>query len=83
MRTEEFRAGIAELLALEARTAVMCSETLWWRCHRRLIADHLVAACAVPVAHLMPGPSVRPHVVAAGARVTDAGLVYDRTDQPA
>jgi uncharacterized protein (DUF488 family) len=80
MRSDDFRAGIAELLALDGRAAVMCSETLWWRCHRRLIADHLVAVRGLVVAHLMPGPAMRPHVLAAGARVTPAGLVYDRTD---
>jgi uncharacterized protein (DUF488 family) len=83
MRTPEFVAAVDRLLTAGDRPAVMCSETLWWRCHRRLIADHLVAVRGFPVAHLMPGPSLRPHVLSAGARVTDAGLVYDRTDQSA
>ena len=41
---EEFAAGLAQLreLAATRRTAMMCSEALWWRCHRRLIADRLV-----------------------------------------
>lgn len=44
--SEEFAAGLAELreLAATRRTAMMCSEVLWWRCHRRLIADRLVVA---------------------------------------
>ena len=44
--SEEFAAGLAQLreLAATRRTAMMCSEALWWRCHRRLIADRLVAA---------------------------------------
>jgi uncharacterized protein (DUF488 family) len=44
--TDEFAAGLAELrqLAEAERTAMMCSEALWWRCHRRLVADRLVAA---------------------------------------
>ena len=44
--SEEFAAGLADLreLAATRRTAMMCSEALWWRCHRRLIADCLVAA---------------------------------------
>jgi uncharacterized protein (DUF488 family) len=43
--TEEFAGGLAELCALadERRTAVMCAEAPWWRCHRRLIADRLTA----------------------------------------
>lgn len=43
---DEFACGLAELrqLAAPRRTAVMCSEALWWRCHRRLIADRLVVA---------------------------------------
>lgn len=42
---DEFAAGLACLreLAAARRTAMMCSEALWWRCHRRLIADRLVA----------------------------------------
>ena len=44
--SEDFAAGLAQLreLAAARRTAMMCSEALWWRCHRRLIADRLVAA---------------------------------------
>lgn len=42
---EEFAAGLAELRghAAETPTAIMCSEAVWWRCHRRIIADHLLA----------------------------------------
>ena len=44
MAGEEFRAGLARLeaLAAERPTAVMCAEAVWWRCHRRLVADALV-----------------------------------------
>src|SRR5262249_35237306 len=43
METDDFRAGVARLLdlAAEQASAVMCSESVWWRCHRRLLADHL------------------------------------------
>src|ERR1043165_1413055 len=43
MESEEFRNGVEDLLELaaKARTAVMCAEALWWRCHRRLISDYL------------------------------------------
>ena len=52
--SEEFQAGLDELVALgrERRTAVMCSEAVWWRCHRRLVADHLLAR-GEAVFHLM------------------------------
>src|SRR6266699_3697142 len=45
MMTDEFVAGIERLLKLarEKRTAVMCAELLWWRCHRSLISDYLKA----------------------------------------
>jgi uncharacterized protein (DUF488 family) len=43
--TEGFRAGLEELQALARaeRCAIMCAEAVWWRCHRRIIADHLLA----------------------------------------
>ena len=43
--TDDFAAALAELrqIAAEAPTAMMCSEAVWWRCHRRLVADRLVA----------------------------------------
>jgi hypothetical protein len=44
--TEDFRAGLARLreLGAERRTAIMCAEAVWWRCHRRIIADYLLTA---------------------------------------
>jgi uncharacterized protein (DUF488 family) len=77
MRTADFVTAVDALLGAGQRPAAMCSETLWWRCHRRLISDYLVAVRGLAVAHLMPGQVARPHVVAAGARVTPDGLVYD------
>jgi uncharacterized protein (DUF488 family) len=86
MRTAEFAGAIGELLA-EAQTtttAVMCSEAVWWRCHRRLIADFAVLARGAVVRHLMHDGRRTPHPVAAGARLTEDGwLVYDRApEQP-
>jgi uncharacterized protein (DUF488 family) len=51
--TPAFREGLKELLAIAARepTAMMCSEILWWRCHRRIVTDHVLAR-GVPVVHL-------------------------------
>jgi uncharacterized protein (DUF488 family) len=79
MRSEDFRAAAAVLVA-EAHdviTAIMCSETLWWRCHRRLIADHCVLLAGMPVEHL--GLASRPaaHVPTAAARVLEDSLRYD------
>lgn len=81
METDEFRAGLAELLASRradgAGTAVMCSESVWWRCHRRLISDHLVLVEGVPVLHLMHDGRLTPHPPLAEARVEEGDVVYD------
>ena len=52
----EFRAGLAELRSLGAAHtgALMCAEAVWWRCHRRIIADYLIAA-GEPVVHILAG----------------------------
>jgi uncharacterized protein (DUF488 family) len=81
-RTPEFVAAMAALLeqARGARTTVMCSEAVWWRCHRRLIADHAVVARRVPVHHLMHDGRLVPHPPTAGVRLREDGLlVYDDT----
>ncbi|MEH0938939.1 DUF488 domain-containing protein [Micromonospora psammae] len=69
-RTPDFRAALDAVLADAAArtTAVMCSESVWWRCHRRLIADVAVLGHDVPVHHLMPDGRLAPHRPAAGAR---------------
>ena len=79
METPEFRAGVVELLELAATapTAVMCSETVWWRCHRRLLADHLVLVEGVEVLHLMHDGRLTAHPPTEGVRAADDGLVYD------
>ncbi|MFC7457419.1 DUF488 family protein [Brachybacterium sp. GCM10030267] len=82
-RSDEFRAGIAELLAdcARQRTAVMCSESVWWRCHRRLIADVMLLEHQVPVEHLMPSGQLRTHESSAGARLdADGHVVWDRIE---
>jgi uncharacterized protein (DUF488 family) len=76
-RTPEFAAaldGVVVEAAMEP-VAVMCSEYLWWRCHRRLIADVAVLAHGVPVLHLMPDGGLTEHKPADGARVGADGLV--------
>jgi uncharacterized protein (DUF488 family) len=79
MDTPPFRTAIDDLLRAAAteRQAVMCAETLWWHCHRMLIADALVLRGAV-VEHLLE-PGVRqPHRLTAGVRPgPDGWPVYD------
>ena len=80
METDEFALALDELLthAADTRTAIMCSETVWWRCHRRLISDAAALLHAVDIQHLMHDGKLRPHILTAGVRVTDAGkLRYD------
>jgi len=79
-RTPEFLAALDELVAdVEAReaTAVMCSESVWWRCHRRLVADVAVLLRGVEVAHLAHDGRTTAHEPSAGARVVDGLLRYD------
>ena len=76
-RTPEFAAALEDVLAEAAAepVAVMCSEYLWWRCHRRLIADVAVLGRDVPVTHLMPDGRLRPHEPSAGAVLGADGAV--------
>lgn len=76
-RTAEFAEAMGQVLGEVATTAVMCSESLWWRCHRRLIADVTVLRYDVPVLHLMHDGRLREHQPAAGARVADGSIVWD------
>lgn len=71
--TDAFRAGLARLGALghEQRCAIMCAEAVWWRCHRRIIADYLISA-GEDVLHIL-GPD---HVVPA-ARTSAATMRPD------
>ena len=80
MREADFLAAIDEVLAQAAAEwlAVMCSESLWWRCHRRLIADFAELARGVPVRHLMHDGRLAPHHPSPGVRLrADGLLVYD------
>ena len=82
-RTPGFLAAMDTLLEQAARepTAVMCGESVWWRCHRRLIADFAVLARDMPARHLMHDGRHTPHTPTPGARLrADGLLVYDDTD---
>jgi uncharacterized protein (DUF488 family) len=78
MQTPTFRAALDRLLAEAARssTVIMCSETLWWRCHRRLIADAAAFLAGIDVLHLMHDGKIQPHLVTASARLEDGFVVY-------
>jgi uncharacterized protein (DUF488 family) len=80
-RTPEFAAALDDVLELAGggTTAVMCSESLWWRCHRRLVSDVAVLLHGVEVLHLAHSGATSPHRPAAGARIADDGLRYDVT----
>lgn len=73
MLSDEFAKGVDELKAAAAsrRSAVMCSEAVWWRCHRRLIADRLVVDGWV-VLHIVGG-QVSEHKLTPWARVEEDG----------
>lgn len=79
METERFLSALSRLIdSLSGRTvAIMCSETLWWRCHRRLIADAAVLLHSVDVQHLSPNAKTQPHVLTEGVRLADGALRYD------
>jgi uncharacterized protein (DUF488 family) len=76
--TEPFRAGMDELRALirDHCCAVMCAEAVWWRCHRRIIADYLLAD-GFAVAHILGHNKISPATLTPGARRLRHGtLVY-------
>jgi uncharacterized protein (DUF488 family) len=79
MATGEFAAGVADLLdqASEESVAVLCSESVWWRCHRRLLADHLVVVHDVVVEHLFHDGRLTRHEPTPEARSAGGHLVYD------
>jgi uncharacterized protein (DUF488 family) len=84
-RTPQFVTAMEELLrqAARERTTVMCSEAVWWRCHRRLIADFAVVARGVPVDHLMHDGRLTAHFPTSGVRLrADGLLVYDDVPAP-
>ncbi len=72
-----FRDGLEQLtaLAVETRCAIMCSEAVWWRCHRRIVADYLLLE-GWPVFHLMNGDRVVPAQRTSGAVPQQGVLVY-------
>lgn len=81
MATDEFSLAVQELLsvAARARTAVMCAEKFYWKCHRRLLADYLVAQ-GVEVVHIVGPGKASSHKLTSGAIITaEAGVIYPYT----
>ena len=80
MMTQPFRIALDQLLvdASERDVAMMCAEAVWWRCHRRLIADAAVLLHGVEVRHLFHDGRLQAHSPTPHARIGEGGvLVYD------
>ena len=77
METDEFLSGIESLLETAGRqsTMIMCSEAVWWRCHRALIADFLKVR-GVTVEHILSRDKSSNHPYTSAARVTGGKLSY-------
>jgi len=77
MESEEFRRGVEELLEVAGRerTAVMCAEAVWWRCHRSLIADYLKAE-GYQVIHIIDQKKIEEHPFTSAARIVEGKLSY-------
>ena len=80
METEEFREALADLIAWgradpDSRVAIMCAEAVWWRCHRQLTADALVAR-GIEVRHITGTGPAAAHKLTEFARVVDAEVRY-------
>jgi uncharacterized protein (DUF488 family) len=82
MDTPEFHEALARLVetSAETPTVIMCAESVWWRCHRRMIADALVAE-GYSVIHLMDSGD-REHTLHPNARIVEGRPVYDLGSQP-
>jgi uncharacterized protein (DUF488 family) len=81
MRTAEFTEGLDALVATATgaagATAFLCSESLWWRCHRRMVSDALVLLRDRKVEHLGHDGRRTPHEPSEGARVDGGAIYYD------
>jgi uncharacterized protein (DUF488 family) len=83
MDTNDFKKGITELetLATKYKAAYMCSEAVWWRCHRSLVSDYLKWK-GWTVLHIMAENKSEEHPYTSPAKVIDGQLSYAETDQP-
>ncbi len=82
--TAEFREGLAELRALggQRTCAIMCAEAVWWRCHRRIITDYLLAE-GQPVRHILGPGHIDPAAMTQAAREQpDGTMLYPPAGAP-
>jgi uncharacterized protein (DUF488 family) len=81
--TDAFRVGLDELRALnhDKCCVIMCAEGVWWRCHRRIIADYLLAT-GTPVAHIMGRGKIVPAKLTPGVRSSTGGVLVYSEDSP-
>lgn len=79
MASAPFREAVAGVVreSRASSTAVMCAESVWWRCHRRLIADYCVLATGTPVLHLFHDGRLREHHLTDGVRAVGETVIYD------
>jgi uncharacterized protein (DUF488 family) len=84
MATPAWRHAFDALLAGadERPTAIFCAETLWWKCHRRLVADAAALLAGFEVVHLTPATRAS-HVVTPGAKRDGATVIYPAVTAPA
>jgi uncharacterized protein (DUF488 family) len=77
MLTDDYQEGVKRLLdvARQKRTTIMCAEGLFWRCHRRLVSDFLIAN-GVAIQHIMPTGELRPHTLTRGAIIEGGQVTY-------
>jgi uncharacterized protein (DUF488 family) len=77
LTSQEFAQGLNELLTLseKRRTTLMCAEAVWWRCHRRLIADVLLSR-GFEVVHILDAKHATAHVYSKAAHIVDGQLSY-------
>ena len=81
MSSTEFERALAQLLkvASKARTAIMCAEAVWWRCHRSMIADALCVR-GIEVVHILDAKHSMVHPMTAPARIVRGELTYAAAD---
>ncbi|MCC6660985.1 MAG: HVA1 family protein [Phycisphaerales bacterium] len=84
MEAPEFRAGTDRLLDLarRRRTAIMCAEAVWWRCHRALIADHLKSR-GLRVLHIRDAARSQEHPYTSAAHIDNGTLSYAAEEEEA
>jgi uncharacterized protein (DUF488 family) len=82
MQTEPFREAVGKLLEIaeRKRTALMCAESVYWRCHRRLVSDFLLAN-DVAVQHIFPKGELRPHQPTPGVEIDAGTVTYPATQK--